>query len=398
MTTKPTPASQPYPEFCTGCWKRVEECKCASAEQPSPAQIADAITRFNSPSPARSDKDAAPDVRALLKRAEQALDMAHSYVNDGGGDVDEVEDASIAIAEFLQAERAPSGEHGNTDHVGRDMDGIAQPLAGAIVLLETIAECGATAFIDGQRTPNSELCKRFADELRTEARRATAGQTFDAAWEAADESKQIEQRGIARYWFEQGRATAGTTAAPTCSGCDPAEGFCKVCREAERATAGNAAPTEADENAPWLTLAHIICANAGIEPGHITDRLKTLRDLLEAALRGNTATAAPGDLPKLPKCKMLVGAHLDSLHVLYSEGQVREIQREAYEAGRASNAGAAPGEETHDDRCRLIRDFGDTKLIADVQAGRISIHAAVEKVRRAAPSTSPVGAAQEKEL
>lgn len=60
------------------------------------------------------------------------------------------------------------------------------------------------------------------------------------------------------------------------------------------------------------------------------------------SLASSAATAAPGELPPLPKCKMLVGQHLDSLHVLYSADQVREIQREAYEAGRASNAGAAP--------------------------------------------------------
>jgi hypothetical protein len=34
-------------------------------------------------------------------------------------------------------------------------------------------------------------------------------------------------------------------------------------------------------------------------------------------------------LPPLPKAKMLVGQHLDSLHVLYSADQVRQIQREA---------------------------------------------------------------------
>ncbi|HEX8552514.1 MAG TPA: hypothetical protein VF681_13280, partial [Abditibacteriaceae bacterium] len=45
-----------------------------------------------------------------------------------------------------------------------------------------------------------------------------------------------------------------------------------------------AAP-DADENAPWLTLAHMICADAGVPCGHITDRLKALRDILAAAVQ-----------------------------------------------------------------------------------------------------------------
>lgn len=39
---------------------------------------------------------------------------------------------------------------------------------------------------------------------------------------------------------------------------------------------------DADENAPWLTLAHTICADAGVPCGHITDRLKALREILAA--------------------------------------------------------------------------------------------------------------------
>jgi hypothetical protein len=58
--------------------------------------------------------------------------------------------------------------------IGIDLDGMPQPYAGAIVLLETIAQCGALAFFaDGSATPNHELCLRFAGELR-EAGRASA--------------------------------------------------------------------------------------------------------------------------------------------------------------------------------------------------------------------------------
>lgn len=53
--------------------------------------------------------------------------------------------------------------------VGRNLDDMPQPYAGAVVLLETIAQCGATAFDEmGTPTPNRELCLRFASELRTE--------------------------------------------------------------------------------------------------------------------------------------------------------------------------------------------------------------------------------------
>ena len=38
---------------------------------------------------------------------------------------------------------------------------------------------------------------------------------------------------------------------------------------------------DTDQNAPWLSLAHIICADAGIPPGPITQRLQVLRDKLD---------------------------------------------------------------------------------------------------------------------
>jgi hypothetical protein len=50
-----------------------------------------------------------------------------------------------------------------------------------------------------------------------------------------------------------------------------------------------AASADADHNAPWLTLAHIICTDAGIAQGRIEARLNALRDKLEAA------SAAPAD-------------------------------------------------------------------------------------------------------
>ena len=38
---------------------------------------------------------------------------------------------------------------------------------------------------------------------------------------------------------------------------------------------------DTDPNAPWLTLAHIICADAGIPPGPIIERLEVLSNKLD---------------------------------------------------------------------------------------------------------------------
>lgn len=40
-------------------------------------------------------------------------------------------------------------------------------------------------------------------------------------------------------------------------------------------------PPEADPNAPWLTEAHMLCSDHGIPAGHITDRLRALRQKLD---------------------------------------------------------------------------------------------------------------------
>lgn len=41
------------------------------------------------------------------------------------------------------------------------------------------------------------------------------------------------------------------------------------------------ATPDSDPNAPWLSLAHTVCAEAGIPPGHISHRLEQLRDLTQ---------------------------------------------------------------------------------------------------------------------
>ena len=62
---------------------------------------------------------------------------------------------------------------------------------------------------------------------------------------------------------------------------------------------------DVDENAPWLTLAHTICADAGVPCGHITDRLNALRDVLDAARPAPVGAVQAPD-PRLNDLRMLV--------------------------------------------------------------------------------------------
>lgn len=57
-----------------------------------------------------------------------------------------------------------------------------------------------------------------------------------------------------------------------------------------------AVPVQADtsDNAPWLTLAYIICADAGVPPGHISDRMKALRAKLEAPAQASNSVEFDG--------------------------------------------------------------------------------------------------------
>jgi hypothetical protein len=52
---------------------------------------------------------------------------------------------------------------------------LQQPFAGAITLLETIAQYGMTPEVDGKPTPNKELCLRFASEMRAALAAKPAG-------------------------------------------------------------------------------------------------------------------------------------------------------------------------------------------------------------------------------
>lgn len=59
-----------------------------------------------------------------------------------------------------------------------------------------------------------------------------------------------------------------------------------------RADLSTSAPStqhDTTQNTPWLTLAHTVCADAGIPPGHITDRLERLRERIAPAVQGPAA-------------------------------------------------------------------------------------------------------------
>jgi hypothetical protein len=84
-------------------------------------------------------------------------------------------EACTVVRVFAKQPAAPVEDKiGSTDHVGRDLDDMPQPFAGAIVLLETIAECGARPYIGDDPTPIRDDCNRFAKELRVAGRAASA--------------------------------------------------------------------------------------------------------------------------------------------------------------------------------------------------------------------------------
>lgn len=79
--------------------------------------------------------------------------------------------------------------------VGRDLEAVPQPYAGAIVLLETIAECGADAFDEqGAATPNRRLCLQFAEQLRAAVTRPiVVGGRPVLSWQQQYEAERV-------YW------------------------------------------------------------------------------------------------------------------------------------------------------------------------------------------------------
>lgn len=96
------------------------------------------------------------------------------------------------------APQADDEQLGDTSAVGLDMEGIEQPYAGAVVLLETIAEFGAVPFVDGAATPMRDDCLRLARGLREAARRAGEKSTItpDVKTGAGELSKLCETFGI----------------------------------------------------------------------------------------------------------------------------------------------------------------------------------------------------------
>lgn len=54
--------------------------------------------------------------------------------------------------------------------------------------------------------------------------------------------------------------------------------------------------TEQDPNAAWLSHAHVICSDAGIPVGHISDRLGILSEILEGMRSGPNDTHLSGEV------------------------------------------------------------------------------------------------------
>lgn len=53
---------------------------------------------------------------------------------------------------------------------------------------------------------------------------------------------------------------------------------------------------EQDPNAAFLSLAHVICSEAGIPEGHINDRLPILRDILQGQRKGTSDVGLVGEV------------------------------------------------------------------------------------------------------
>jgi hypothetical protein len=74
------------------------------------------------------------------------------------------------------------------------------------------------------------------------------------------------------------KQAAGTHPAPCARHCEAVAFKAEISRL--KAETDNC--PDGDPNAPWLSLAHMICSDAGIPPGHITTRLEALREKLDA--------------------------------------------------------------------------------------------------------------------
>jgi hypothetical protein len=75
--------------------------------------------------------------------------------------------------------------------------------------------------------------------------------------ESLGEYETLAERQAWSRWHARAAIATVAAPAPTCTGCDPAEGFCRECREAERQAAPAPASAQAD------TTASAICAGCG---------------------------------------------------------------------------------------------------------------------------------------
>lgn len=99
---------------------------------------------------------------------------------------------------------------------------------------------------------------------------------------------------------------------------------------------------DSDHNAPWLSLAHAICADMGIAPGHITDRLQALRDKLAVAhidpvsamLRDEFVSQAEAQSKSKTPTGISVYPGKSGLMTSYPDGEERQLGR-SKEGGEA---------------------------------------------------------------
>lgn len=100
----------------------------------------------------------------------EAWKESYGLVNEPNYSADTEADCLAAYAAGLAAAghtAVSANRFGDPDAVGNGLDDVDPPLAGAITLLETVAEFGARAFEDnGQPTSHRLLCLAYAKALR----------------------------------------------------------------------------------------------------------------------------------------------------------------------------------------------------------------------------------------
>lgn len=124
------------------------------------------------------------------------------------------------------------------------------------------------------------------------------------------------------------------------------DGFDDVCLATiKRVRAAMAQADEVDPNAPWLSDAHALCADHGIPPGHIADRIKALREKLDMERQHQRANPAPECSNSRPQrayrraiplsfVAFTNKMHLECLRALQSDAEGYEFEYTPYSGER----------------------------------------------------------------